>query len=96
MNRELGANFDLRFFKHESRFNSEKSRVEMHLVSIIEQTVQIADKSIVFKAGESIHTENSHKYNADFFADLIADTGWKEQQTWVDDQGYYAMTVLKG
>jgi len=63
MNRELGANFDLRFFKHESRFNSEKSRVEMHLVSIIEQTVQIADKSIVFKAGESIHTENSHKYN---------------------------------
>jgi len=96
MNRELDANFDLRFFKHESRFNDDKSRVEMHLVSIIEQKVNIGEQQISFAKDESIHTENSHKYTPELFAQLIEGTGWSEQQTWLDDQGYYAMTVLSG
>ncbi len=94
INRELNADFDLRFFKHEARFNSEKSRIEMHLVSTQKQDVTIADQSFHFAKGESIHTENSHKYSAEQFTRLIDGTGWKEQKTWTDEKGFYAVTLL--
>ena len=94
INRELNANFDLRFFKHEARFNAEKSRIEMHLISTVEQDVKIANQSFHFDNGESIHTENSHKYSAEQFTRLIDGTGWKEQKTWTDEKGFYAVTLL--
>ncbi len=94
INRELNADFDLRYFKHEARFNSEKSRIEMHLVSTVEQDVKISEQIVHFEKGESIHTENSHKYSAEQFSKLIQDTGWKEQKTWTDEKGFYAVSLL--
>lgn len=94
INRELGGNFDQRFFRHEARFNTVKSRIEMHLVSTIEQSVRIADQTFQFKKGESIHTENSHKYSHEQFLRLIDGTGWSEQKTWRDEDGYYALALL--
>jgi len=95
INRELSGNFDLRLFKHQARFNKQKSRIEMHILSLVDQSVKIANKVFNFKAGETIHTENSHKYTAEQFALLIEDTGWSEQKTWVDEKGYYALTLLR-
>ena len=94
INRELAGDFDLRFFKHEARFNSDKSRIEMHLVSTVEQEVKISDKTFLFIKGESIHTENSHKYSAEQFTRLIENTGWKEKKTWTDEKGSYAVSLL--
>ncbi len=94
INRELNADFDLRFFKHEARFNADKSRIEMHLVSTQEQDVLIDEHSVHFDKDESIHTENSHKYSAEQFAQLIEGTGWKEQKTWTDENGFYAVSLL--
>jgi len=96
INRELKADFDLRLFKHESRFNQKESRVEMHLISLAEQEVTIADETISFLKGESIHTENSHKYTPELFHELIKETGWYEEKTWSDDKGFYAVSVLTG
>ncbi|MBT8142457.1 MAG: L-histidine N(alpha)-methyltransferase [Gammaproteobacteria bacterium] len=94
INRELGGNFDLRFFKHEARFNAEKSRIEMHLVSTREQDVTIGDSTFHFYAGESIHTENSHKYTDEQFARLLQGTGWEQKKVWCDKNGYYALALL--
>ncbi|NNM13563.1 MAG: L-histidine N(alpha)-methyltransferase [Gammaproteobacteria bacterium] len=94
INRELGGNFDLRFFKHEARFNAEKSRIEMHLVSTREQDVSIGDYTFHFDAGESIHTENSHKYTDEQFARLLQGTGWEQKKVWSDKDGYYALALL--
>jgi dimethylhistidine N-methyltransferase len=94
INRELNANFDLRFFKHEARFNTEKSRIEMHLISTRKQVVSISGNEVHFAEGESIHTENSHKYSAEQFTRLLEGTGWKEQKTWMDEKGYYALALL--
>ena len=94
INRELNANFDLRFFKHEARFNSEKSRIEMHLVSTREQVVSISSQEFNFAKGESIHTENSHKYSAEIFSKLIQGTGWTEKKTWSDDNNLYFVSLL--
>src|SRR5262249_16242091 len=62
MNRELGADFDLRAFAHRAFYNSERARIEMHLESRREQDVHIAGRTFAFAAGETIHTENSYKY----------------------------------
>ena len=94
INRELNADFDLRYFKHEARFNSEKSRIEMHLISTVEQEVVISEQTVHFGKGESIHTENSHKYSSEQFTRLLESTGWKEQKTWTDEKGFYAVSLL--
>jgi L-histidine Nalpha-methyltransferase len=64
INRELGADFDLSRFEHRAFYNKERHRIEMHLVSTGEQSVNIPDVGVVdFTDGESIRTELSHKYD---------------------------------
>src|SRR5690606_33993832 len=59
--RELSTTLSSKNFTHQARYDVEKSRIEMHLVSDCDQTVRIADVEISFHAGETIHTENSYK-----------------------------------
>ena len=62
INRELGANFDVSFFKHEARWNVDDARVEMHLASERDRCVKISGKTFDFKRGETVHTESSRKF----------------------------------
>ena len=101
LNRELGADFDLQSFAHEARWNAEQSRIEMHLVSGIAQTVTIpanstgAAQQIRFAAGESIHTENSHKFTTESIAALIAPAGFRTTHTFQDPDHLYALTLAE-
>jgi dimethylhistidine N-methyltransferase len=83
-NRELGADFDLDGFAHEAIFNERQSRIEMHLVSRHAQTVSLLGKRFAFRPGETIHTENSHKYTIADFRDLAAEAGWAPSRVWTD------------
>ena len=65
INRELGANFDVSAFEHHAFYNREKSRIEMHLASMKRQKVRLCGETIDFRAGETIHTENSYKYSVE-------------------------------
>src|SRR6201991_2617751 len=67
MNRELGGNFDLSAFSHRAIYNRERHRIEMHLISKKAQTVRMLGTSFSFRAGETIHTENSYKYSIERF-----------------------------
>ena len=86
INRELGGNFALDQFRHESRYKARHRRVEMHLVSQADQMVTIpaASVSIRFAQGESIHTENSHKYTPGLMAELAERAGFEEEAGWTD------------
>ena len=95
INRELHADFDLEMFYHEARWNDKLSRIEMHLVSKCNQDVYLLEACISFKAGETIHTENSHKYTADSFTTLAKESGWAVQYIWNDEEGLFAVAVLK-
>lgn len=90
INRELGANFDPRRFRHVALFDSEASRIEMHLESVSEQQVRAGTHAFRFAAGERLHTENSHKYNVDGFSTLAALAGWKLQEVWTDERRWFA------
>ena len=66
INRELGGTFKLDTFEHHAFYNRERHRVEMHLASLKRQKVKVAGETIEFRAGETIHTENSYKYSVEF------------------------------
>ena len=94
LNRELDADFDLSAFAHEARWNAERRRIEMHLVSRRAQEVRVAGRHVAFADGESIHTENSHKYTLDGFAELAARGGWRTRERWVDDGELFSVHLL--
>lgn len=88
INRELDADFDLAQFEHEARYNESRGRVEAHLVSRRAQTVTLRalDLQIAFQPGESIHTENSYKYDLAQLAALAEETGFRPAKTWFDEE----------
>jgi dimethylhistidine N-methyltransferase len=93
INRELRADFSIERFRHRARFNEELARVEMHLDSLCRQIVTIPGAGIVveFEKGESIHTENSHKYTVDSLQALGDRTGFVEETAWSDPRGWFRL-----
>lgn len=85
LNRELEADFDPAQFRHYAFYHPIAGRVEMHLVSLIEQTVSVAGQRFHFKMGEALHTENSYKFRCDEFSDIAASAGWRLIRGWERD-----------
>ncbi len=94
INRELGANFDLASFSHHAFYNSERHRVEMHLASKKRQKVRVAGRVVEFRAGETIHTENSYKYTLDSFRALARGSGWRPLAAWTDAGANFSIHAL--
>jgi dimethylhistidine N-methyltransferase len=97
INRELRANFNIDCFQHRAIWNSEESRIEMHLESLREQTVYIAalSLSIHFERGETIHTENSYKFTMPMIRSITENSGFKLERTWSDPQGWFTVHLLR-
>jgi dimethylhistidine N-methyltransferase len=96
INRELGANFNLAAFRHEARWNTTERRIEMHLVSLRRQTVEIpaAGLRLMLADGESIWTESSHKYKAGEVLEMAAETGFRCDGQWIDEEWPFAQNLL--
>lgn len=94
LDRELGADFDLRRFHHRAFYNQKDGCIEMHLVSTLEQTVTVSGQRFHFRAGEHILSERSHKYTLERFAALAAQAGLKIEQQWIDDRRYFCVACL--
>ena len=94
INRELGGDIDESTFRHEAIYDPREGRVEMHLVSTRDQTVEICEKAFHFRAGESIHTENSYKYSLEEFRDLVLPACWQPRKTWTDAAGKFSVHKL--
>jgi len=94
INQELNANFNLSNFSHYAFYNPYCSRIEMHLISKISQDIQVDNQTFHFKAGETIHTENSHKYSQEDFEELAKKGGFKFVKKWSDDQELFALYYL--
>jgi dimethylhistidine N-methyltransferase len=95
INRELGGNFDLSAFTHRAIYNRERHRIEMHLISKKSQTVRLLGTSFSFRAGESIHTENSYKYSIERFGALAQGAGWRVRESWTDAAKMFSVHALE-
>jgi len=94
INRELGADFDVRRFAHYAFYNAALGRIEMHLVSLARQTVALGRQRFSFDVGESIHTENSCKYSIEEFRALARAAGFETEKVWCDERRYFALFGL--
>ena len=95
INRELGGTFKLDSFEHHSFYNRERHRIEMHLASLKRQKVRAAGAIFDFRAGETIHTENSYKYSVESFGALARGAGWQPAATWTDARRYFSLQAFK-
>ena len=95
INRELGADFNLKEFAHEARWNAEQRRIEMHLRSRRRQRVNIPGASlrIGIEPGETIWTESSHKYAASEPVAMAARTGFHCEAQWIDEEWPFAQNL---
>jgi dimethylhistidine N-methyltransferase len=95
LNRELGADFQLDAFEHRAHWDPDLGRVEMHLVSRERQVVHIDGERIEFDRGETIHTENSHKYGLEEFATLASEADFTVARVWTDEAGLFSVQHLR-
>jgi dimethylhistidine N-methyltransferase len=94
INRELGADFDEAKFRHRAHYNAAAGRVEMHLYSTADQSVHIDGSVFRFAEGESIHTEDSHKYSVGEFRRMAQKAGFEPAKVWVDDAQLFSIHYL--
>ncbi|HWG07249.1 MAG TPA: L-histidine N(alpha)-methyltransferase [Beijerinckiaceae bacterium] len=94
INAELGGDFELRRFFHDARYNEVEGRIEMHLVSRVAQKVSLLGHVFAFASGETIHTENSHKYTVDEFAAMARIAGWATRHVYTDADRLFSVHDL--
>ncbi len=93
----IHADFQTDHFDHLAFFNKEKSRIEMHLVANGDLSVHspFFNEDLLLKEGETIHTENSHKYSSGHIQEIVKATGLQLNQTHTDEQEWFAVTEFQ-
>jgi len=96
INRELNGEFDLSTFRHKAIYNEEQSRIEMHLVSTVRQSIPINSLGvdIEFCAGESIHTENSYKFDRTQLATMADSARFTLTESWRDRMEQFSFNLF--
>lgn len=94
LNRKLGTEFDPDAFRHRAFYDPVRHRIEMHLEALRDQEVALPDgTAVVIRAGETLRTEVSHKYDRDTVAGLMGEAGLTLERWIPGEQGLYAMAV---
>lgn len=95
VNRLLGADFQLARFEHDARYNPRLGRIEMYLISQLNQEVQLGETSISLREGERILTEVSYKYDLKQIAQIARRAGWQPVSHWCDERQYFGVQLLR-
>ena len=95
LNRLIGSDFKVRDWRHVALFNTQHSRIEMHLEARHALGVCWPGGERCFAAGERLHTENSYKWQRADFEALLRDAGWRNVQTYTDERDWFALMVAR-
>ncbi len=93
-NEELGCDFDLEAFRHRAVWNAQRGAIEMRLYARRPTSVHVDGRRFMFSAGEWIHTEDSHKYTLEGFAQLAGAAGFDVGQVWMDAEKKFSVQYL--
>ncbi|MFN3943605.1 MAG: L-histidine N(alpha)-methyltransferase [Allosphingosinicella sp.] len=95
INRELEGNVPVDRFRHRALWNDALARIEMHLEAMADVAFTVAGRRFEMKAGETIHTENSHKYGVREARLLLAAAGWGVAKEWTDAEERFALLLAR-
>ena len=94
INRISDADFDVTRFRHRALYDEGAGRIEMYLDSTADQVVTVGGAPIHFKAGESILTEYSYKYDIAGFQELAAKAGFTPAAVWTDSRAMFSVQAF--
>jgi L-histidine N-alpha-methyltransferase len=92
---QTGANFDLGAFQHHAPYLQDEGRIEMRLVSKVDQQVRVGDTDFALRAGEHVVTEHSHKYDLEQFEAMAKAAGFRLARHWSDERNWFSVCFLK-
>ena len=95
INAELNGDIPLDAFRHRAIWNDRMARIEMHLEAVRNVAFAVEGQSFAFKAGETIHTENSHKYGLRDSRLLLRAAGWGLCREWTDEDDQFALILAE-
>lgn len=95
INRELGGTIPVEKLRHEARWNDSYARIEMHLVAAEDIAFEISGREFTMRQGESIHTENSHKFERRSQQVLLLAGGWTPVERWTDGEGRFSLILAE-
>ncbi|HEV2867170.1 MAG TPA: L-histidine N(alpha)-methyltransferase [Allosphingosinicella sp.] len=95
INAELGADVPVDAFRHRAMWNDAMSRIEMHLEALRDVEFTVAGQRFSFRAGATIHTENSHKYGYRDSRLLLRAAGWGVLREWTDEKEWFSILLAE-
>ena len=95
INRELGGTIPVGSFRHEARWSDTYARIEMHLVATEAVEFEVSGRPFRMAEGESIHTENSHKFGKRSANMMLLAGHWTPVKRWTDDQKRFSLVLAK-
>lgn len=95
INRELAGDIPIDGLRHEARWNDDFARIEMHLVATRDIDFTVAGQRFALAEGESIHTENSHKFDSRTSNMLLHAGGWEPVARWTDDEARFSLLLAE-
>jgi len=95
INRELDGDIPVDGFRHVARWNDAEARIEMHLEALRDLAFSVSGQRFAMRGGETIHTENSHKYDRRGARLLLAAGGWATIAEWADPEDRFAILLAE-
>ncbi len=95
VNRELGGTIPVDVFRHRAIWNADAARIEMHLEAVRDTQFEVDGRAFSIAAGETIHTENSHKYERNGARMLLRAGGWTPIAEWTDPEDWFALILCE-
>ncbi len=95
INRELGGTIPVEKLRHEARWNDQAARIEMHLVADDDIGFEVSGEEFTMAAGETIHTENSHKFTRRSANLLLLAGGWTPIERWTDPSERFSLILAR-
>jgi dimethylhistidine N-methyltransferase len=95
INRELDGTLSLDKLRHSAPWNDTYARIEMHLVATEDIVFEVSGPRFAMRAGEAIHTENSHKFDDRSQALLLLAGGWTPRRRWTDEAERFSLILAE-
>lgn len=95
INRELDGDIPVEQFAHVARWNDSYARIEMHLEAQVDVSFEVLGERFSMREGETIHTENSHKYGPRDARLLLRAGGWTTCHEWTDPDDWFALILAE-
>ena len=95
VNRELGGTIPVDKLRHDARWNDTYARIEMHLEASESIAFRVSGRPFALKRGETIHTENSHKFDRRSQHTLLLAGGWTPVERWLDGEERFSLILAE-